>query len=143
MKAHRTDNVGTASAWKSSLCLDEILLRHLQSKTSLAKHAIPLDGLPDAQDFVQALRQFTPDIELTADGAVAYGRYTAFYWHAFNQYLYAYIPEVDSAERYEGVWASLESVEEFVQEVQHSVWFTEFQHDVEEYIQHHPEFPYK
>lgn len=140
---HRTDSKGRASGWKSTLTLEEILQRHLQGKTALATASIPLDGIPDAQNFIQALKAFTPDVELTADGSVAYGRYNAYYWYAFNRYLYAYIPEVDSAERYEDEWANPATVEEFVQEVQHSVWFTEFQQEVENYIENHPEFPFK
>ena len=138
----RTTSMGRASKWKSTLCLGDILLRHLQGKAALANHAFPMEGLPDAQDFVQALKQFTPDIELTADGCIPYGLYTAYYWRAFNS-LYAFIPDVDSAERYEGQWATLASVEEFVQEVQHSVWYERWQADVESYIQEHPEFPFK
>lgn len=140
---HRTTPQGTASNWRSSLTLEEILLRHLQGKTDLATHAQPIAGVPDAQDFVKALKEFTPDVELTADGSVAYGRYNCYFWKAFNNFMYAYIPDVDSAERYEGVWASIASAEEFVQEVQHSVWFTEFQQDVEAYVEQHPEYPFK
>jgi len=139
---HRTTPQGRASNWKSTLSLEEILLRHLQGKTDIANHATPLEGLPDAQTFVETVQSFTPDAEITADGIVSYGRYNAIYWYAFNC-LYAYIPEVDAAERYEGTWATIASVEEFVQEVQHAVWFTQFQADVEEYIQHHPEYPFK
>lgn len=140
---HRTDSKGRASGWKSTLSLAEIISRHLQAKSELAKASIPLDGIPDAQNFIQGLKAFTPDVELTADGSVAYGRYNAYYWYAFKRYLYAYIPEVDSAERYEDEWATPATVEEFVQEVQHSVWFAEFQQDVEAYVEQHPEHPYK
>ena len=142
MKPHRTTPQGRTFAWKSTLPLGDILLLHLQGKTSLATHAPPMAGLPEAQDFVQALKEIAPDIELTADGAIPYGLYTAFYWKAFNC-LYAYIPDVDSAERYEGEWATLASVEEFVQEVQHSVWYEKWQADVETYIHLHPEYPFK
>lgn len=142
MNIHRTTPQGKASNWRSTLALNEIIQRHLQGKTTLATHASPINGIPDAQEFIRTLRTFTEDIELTADGAVPYGAYTAFYWQAFNC-MYAYIPEVDTAERYEGIWASIASVEEFVQEVQHSVWFESFQQDVEDYIITHPEFPFK
>lgn len=143
MKPHRTTQQGKTSAWRSSLCLEDILLRHLQGKTDLAVHASPFGGVPEAKDFIEALKDFTPHIELTADGSVPYGLYTAFYWHAFGDYLYAYIPDVDSAERYEGAWATIASVEEFVQEVQHTVWHEKFQTEVESYIDNHPEFPFK
>jgi hypothetical protein len=142
MKLHRTTSLGRASEWKSTLCLEDILLRHLQGKTSLANHAPPMAGLPEAQDFIEAIKEFTPDVELTADGACPYGLYTAYYWRAFNC-MYAFVPEVNSAERYEGEWATIASVEEFVQEVQHSVWYDKFQADVEEYIEQHPEHPFK
>lgn len=140
---YRTQAQGRVSNWRSTLTLEEILLRHLQGKASLSTHAQPINGIPEAQEFVQALRTFTPDVELTADGAVYYGRYTAYYWKAFSNFMYAYIPEVDSAERYEGIWATVASAEEFVQEVQHSVWFEDWKNDIEEYIQEHPEYPFK
>lgn len=141
---HRTQaSERRASGWKSTLTLEEILQRHLQSKMNLATAGIPLHGIPDAETFVTAIKEFTPDVELTADGVVHYGLYSAYYWHAFNRYMYAYIPDVDSAERYEGEWATLGTVEEFVQEVQHSVWFDKWVDDVEAYVQSHPEFPYK
>jgi hypothetical protein len=101
-----------------------------------------MDGLPEAQAFVEAIKEFTPDVELTADGACPYGLYTAYYWRAFNC-MYAYIPELQSAERYEGEWATIASVEEFVQEAQHSVWYEKFQTEVENYLQNHPEYPFK
>lgn len=143
MNIHRTTPTGTASNWRSSLTLEEILQRHLQGKTDLATHAQPINGVPEAQAFVETIQSFTPDIELTADGAVSYGRYTAFYWKAFRNFMYAYIPEVNGSERYEGIWATVASAEEFVQEVQHSLWMQEFEQDVENYIENHPEFPFK
>jgi hypothetical protein len=139
MKEHRTTTTGKTSTWRSTRSLEDILHLHLTGKTELSRHSMPSGGIPDAREFITAIQAFTPDVELTADGAVPYGLYTAFYWYAFNNYIYAYIPEVDSAERYEGKWATLSTVEEFVQEVQHSVWFDKWVEDME----NHSEFPFK
>lgn len=140
MKEHRTttsEKLGVG--WRSTRSLQDILLLHLQGKAELATHSIPSEGIPDAREFITAIQAFTPDVELTADGAVPYGHYTAFYWYAFKNIMYAYIPEVDSAERDQGSWATLSTVEEFVQEVQHRVWFDKWVDDIES----HPEFPFK
>jgi hypothetical protein len=136
---HRTNNEGKGvSKWRSSLSLDEVILRHLRGEKDMTEHLPLADGIPDPKDFVTRLRTISDELVLTADGAVPYGSYTAFYWWAFGC-LYAYIPEVDSAERYEGKWAKLTSVDEFVKEVQHRIWHQEWVHGMDEYATQNPE----
>lgn len=140
MRWHRTNREEgeNVSVWRSSLSLDEVILRHLRNEKDMAEHLPLANGIPDAQEFVKTLRMFADELVLTADGAIPYGTYTAFYWWAFGC-LYAYIPEVDSAERYEGKWATLTSVDEFVKEVQHSIWHSEWVHGMDEYATRNPE----
>jgi hypothetical protein len=59
-----------ASVWKSTLSLDEVILRHLRNEKDMAEHLPLANGIPDAREFIKTLRMFADELVLTADGAV-------------------------------------------------------------------------
>jgi hypothetical protein len=102
----------------------------------------PLDVVPSADEFFDAFVTYTDKnpsywVEY-ADMEYSYHETKGYGWSAWGM-LYIAITEYDLYERHTGKWACLETLQEAVQQTQHSCWQQEedrreTQNDIDNYL---------